>query len=363
MLFRGLVPDGGGDGRDEVGLLVPAGHAVPGEVDSVQANVGVKVIAVGVEVEERPRPVLEIAALPLPQRLDFAQLGQEVAESVQVRLGGVAHATPYGAAVTVGWAGMGESGGRRGFAGMAADYVGPSPQAARLVALARLRPGERVLDAGCGPGTATSSAAERVGRGGAVVAVDIAEDMLALARAAVAPHPQVAVLAMDVTALGFRDSTFDAVVASSVLQFSGPGSLGEWARVTRPGGRVACSLPWGPDVWTELCRRHVDEATEPYRSDARRRLAAAAVRPDAERVRQRLGLAAVATEVEPIVQRFASPAEAWASLYRHGARLFLEALPASALRAFHDEFCAWVATSDGAELRSEFLYWCFTTPG
>jgi ubiquinone/menaquinone biosynthesis C-methylase UbiE len=246
---------------------------------------------------------------------------------------------------------------------MADDYVGPTPQAARLVALAGLRPGERVLDAGCGPGTATVLAASCVGQAGAVVAVDMAEDMLARARAAVAPHPQVAILAMDVTGLAFRDRAFDAVVASSVLQFSGPRSLGEWARVTRPGGRVACSLPWGPDVWTELCGRHVDQAAEPYRSVARQRLAAAAVRPDAERVRQRLGLAAVATEVEPIVQRFASPAEAWASLYRHGARLFLEALPAGVLRAFRDEFCARVATSDGAELRSEFLYWCFTTPG
>ena len=246
---------------------------------------------------------------------------------------------------------------------MAADYVGPTPQAARLVALAALRPGERVLDAGCGPGTATVIAAEGVGPGGAVFAVDVAEDMLARARAAVAACPQVAIAAMDVTALAFREGAFDVVVASSVLQFSGPGSLGEWARVTRPGGRIACSLPWGPEVWTELCRHHVEQASEPYRSIARRRLAAAAVRPDAERVRQRVGLAAVVTEVEPIVQRFASPAEAWGSLYRHGARLFLEALPASALREFRDEFCTRVATSDGAELRSEFLYWCFTTSG
>ncbi len=246
---------------------------------------------------------------------------------------------------------------------MADDYGGPAPQAARGVARAGLRPDERALAAGCGPGTATGLAASEVGPGGAVVAVDVAEDMLALARAAVVAHPHVSVLAMDATALAFPAGVFDAVIASSVIQFSGPRSLGEWARVTRRGGRVACSLPWGPEVWTELCRRHVDEVAEPYRSVAQQRMAAAAVRPDAERVRHRLGLAAVATEVEPIVQRFASPDEAWASLYRHGARLFLEALPAGPLGAFRDEFCARVATSDGAELRSEFLYWCFTTPG
>jgi hypothetical protein len=191
----------------------------------------------------------------------------------------------------------------------------------------------------------------------------VAEDMLARARAAVAPHPQVAVVAMDVTALAFGPATFDAVVANSVLQFSGPGSLGEWTRVTRAGGRIACSLPWGPAVWTELCLRHVDDAAEPYRSAARQRLEAARARPDAERVGQRLGSAAVVSESESIVQSFASPAEAWASLCRHGARLFLEALPPAALAAFRDEFTARVATGGGAELRSEFLYWRFTLPG
>jgi hypothetical protein len=68
-------------------------------------------------------------------------------------------------------------------------------------------------------------------------------------------------------------------------------------------------------------------------------------------------------ESESIVQSFASPTDAWASLYRHGARLFLDALPPGALGAFRDEFTARVATDGGAELRSEFLYWCFTTPG
>jgi ubiquinone/menaquinone biosynthesis C-methylase UbiE len=257
---------------------------------------------------------------------------------------------------------MGESGAPRGFTGLAGDYLDLTPQAARLVALAGLRPGERVLDAGCGPGTATVLAAEQVGRWGTVVGVDVAEDMLVRARASAVPHPQVRILAMDATALAFRDAGFDAVVASSVLQFSGPGSMREWARVTRPAGRVACSLPWGPEVWTELCRRHVEETAEPYRSVARRRLAAATVRPDAEWVRQRLGMAGVVAEAEPIVQRFASPDDAWASLYRHGARLFLEALPPAALGAFRDEFTARVATGGGAELRSEFLYWSFTTP-
>jgi hypothetical protein len=123
---------------------------------------------------------------------------------------------------------------------------------------------------------------------------------------------------------------------------------------------VACSLPWGPEVWTDLCRRHVDALAEPARSTMAARLAAAARRPDAERVRARLGFAAVRAEAEDIVARFASPEDAWASLSTHGARIFLEALPAPALAAFRDEFQARVATPGGAELRSKVLYWRFT---
>src|SRR5262245_65097559 len=104
--------------------------------------------------------------------------------------------------------------------------------------------------------------------------------MLARAREAVAGRDNVEIRAMDVTALDLPDGGVDAVIANSVVQFSGPASLPEWRRVTRAGGRVACSLPWGPEVWTELCRRHVDALAEPARSTMANRLAAAARRPD-----------------------------------------------------------------------------------
>ncbi len=247
----------------------------------------------------------------------------------------------------------------RGFSALAADYADTSPQARRLVALADLRPGERVLDAGCGPGTATVLAADRVGPAGRVLGVDLAEEMLVRARAAAAGRDNVEIRAMDVTALDLPDGAVDAVVANSVVQFSGPASLPEWRRVTRAGGRVACSLPWGPEVWTDLCRRHVDALPEPARSTTAAQLARARRRPDAERVRARLGFAAVTVDAEDLVALFESPEAAWVSLRSHGARIFLEALPPPARAAFRNEFVARVATPGGAELRSEFLYWCF----
>jgi SAM-dependent methyltransferase len=248
----------------------------------------------------------------------------------------------------------------RGFSRVSADYVDTTPQARRLLALAEVQPGERVLDVGCGPGTLTVLAADAVGPTGHVVAVDVADEMVVKARAAVRGHPNVDVHVMDATALEFDDDTFDAILANSVIQFSGPRSLAEWARVTVPGGRVACSLPWGPSLWLELCRRYVDQTVETYRSVAVGQMARAERRPDADFARERIGFAAVRTDREDIVQRFDDADDAWASLYTHGARLFLDALPDDALAAFRADFVAGVATPDGVELRSEFLYWCFS---
>ena len=105
------------------------------------------------------------------------------------------------------------------------------------------RPGDRVLDLACGPGTLTLPLAEAVGSGGRVVAVDLAEGMLELLRQ-VAP-PQVEVRRMDIEELDFADATFDGVACGHGLQFC-PNllrALWQACRVLRPGGVFAASLP------------------------------------------------------------------------------------------------------------------------
>jgi len=245
----------------------------------------------------------------------------------------------------------------RGFSRIAPDYVDTTPQARRLLALTDLRPDEHVLDVGCGPGTATLLAAEAVGASGHVVGVDVAEEMLSRARAATAGRANVEIHRMDAVALDFADATFDAVVANSVVQFSGPRSLAEWQRVTKPGGRVALSMPWGPEFWYELCRTYVAQTSEPYRSFATRRLATATTRPDPEAARDRFGFASVNTDVENLVQTFATAEEAWASMHTHGAKLFLDALPQKARHDLRLEFIEHFGRSGPIELRSEMHYW------
>jgi SAM-dependent methyltransferase len=124
-----------------------------------------------------------------------------------------------------------------------------------------VRPGDRVLDAGCGPGRFTL---EMLRLGAHVTALDISPRQLELLRARV---PDVDAQIGDITDLsGFPDDSFDVTVC-----FGGPLSyvvdraeqaVAELARVTKPGGNVLASVMGfgGPvihfaSILVELARR------------------------------------------------------------------------------------------------------------
>jgi arsenite methyltransferase len=113
-------------------------------------------------------------------------------------------------------------------------------------------PGDRVLDAGCGPGFYVAETLERVGAEGSVVGVDASAPMLSLAAKRCEGHDNVVFHEGDVTALPVADADFDRALSVQVLEYVAdiPGALAELHRVLRPGGRVLIwDVDWATVSW------------------------------------------------------------------------------------------------------------------
>jgi len=133
----------------------------------------------------------------------------------------------------------------------AADELAGLPRGAVSLALgvghpvrhARLRPGEMVLDVGCGAGIDTLLAARAVGPAGRVIGLDMTPAMVERTRrhAADAGLDNVEAREGLMEALPLADASVDVVVSNGVLNLSTRKSraLAEMLRVLRPGGRLA----------------------------------------------------------------------------------------------------------------------------
>jgi ubiquinone/menaquinone biosynthesis C-methylase UbiE len=113
----------------------------------------------------------------------------------------------------------------------------------RTASLARLQPGDAVLDVGCGTGTLAMEVARRVGRAGRVAGVDPGTEQIARARAKAARrHVPIEFQIGVIEQLPFPDQTFDVVLSTLMMHHLSASlkrqGLAEIARVLKSGGRL-----------------------------------------------------------------------------------------------------------------------------
>ena len=123
----------------------------------------------------------------------------------------------------------------------------------RLAVLVRhldLRPGERLLDIGCGSGHLSDCCGRR---GARVVATDIAPAGVAAARARFPAAG--AFVAGDAYAMPLRPASFDVVVLSEVLEHleNVDAGLEEACQLLRPCGRLLVTVPCRETITQHLC--------------------------------------------------------------------------------------------------------------
>ena len=119
----------------------------------------------------------------------------------------------------------------------------------RLVELAGVEAGSRVLDVAAGYGEPSLSAARVAGPDGSVTATDISAEMLAYGRerASEAGLENIEFVESDASSLDFPEGSFDAALSrwGIIFEPDGEGAAGRVREFLKPGARMAISS-WGP---------------------------------------------------------------------------------------------------------------------
>lgn len=143
-------------------------------------------------------------------------------------------------------------------------YLGADITARRKANLdaLQIRPGEHVLDIGCGNGLLLTEAARATGSEGKVWGIDPSDDMRAAALKRCTDLAQVEILPGAADALPLPDNSIDKAVSVQVFEYLNdvPSALATATRVLRPGGRLVIGdMHFGTLTWySENPRRMAD---------------------------------------------------------------------------------------------------------
>jgi len=127
--------------------------------------------------------------------------------------------------------------------------------------MGEMKPGERVVDLGCGAGIDSFIAARQVGPRGAVLGVDMTEAMLDKARAAAGDDwPQLGFRRGYLEQIPAEDGWADVVISNGVINLcpDKAGTFAEIHRVLRPGGRMQVGDILVARAVSEGARRKID---------------------------------------------------------------------------------------------------------
>ena len=244
-------------------------------------------------------------------------------------------------------------------AASANNRVGPQPFthfARRIVELARVRAGSRVLDVATGTGAILLAAAERAGAHGDLVGVDLSEAMLARA-AEEARERQLAnvdLKVMDAQRLDFPHASFDHAFCGFALSSlpDKAASLAGIARVLRPGGSLGVV---DAPSWFFLHDPRWAPLAAAFRSFG---VAVGDYEPDRERARlvealSEAGLDVTLATEERYPLTFSDEEEWWRWMWSHGTRSLLEAVPGDQLEALKRALVREIAHCRGDDGRIE----------
>jgi SAM-dependent methyltransferase len=222
-----------------------------------------------------------------------------------------------------------------GRAAAAYDEVGFFHQVARrLLMVAGVGQGMRVLDVACGAGAVLVQAARLAGPAGLVVGIDLAEPMAAVAAGKLQGLGQGRgmVAVMDAERLGLRAAWFDVVCCASAIYLLGDqaAAVRGWLEVLRPGGALAISEFGELDTrwaWKDELLGRLGPPLGPLGGGH-------LGPPELERLLRSAGAGTVRVQVERLDVTYADAAAWWAQQWAHGERRPLEQMDPSALAAY-----------------------------